>query len=92
MPDASFNPYVGAGVGYYLLDTDRFEVDDEVGFYGVIGGEFGDPDGLSFMVEGMYRNIEAEVRDDDIDDDIEFDDVDFDLSGPVLNAGIVWRF
>jgi opacity protein-like surface antigen len=87
-----FSPYIGGGAGYYLLDTTEGDIDDEVGFYGVIGTDFGNPDGLSFMVEGIYRNMEASVR-GDLDDDPDVDeDVDIQLGGFGINAGLVWRF
>jgi len=91
---AAFSPYVGGGVGYYLLDTSEGDIDDEVGWYAVAGGEFGRmPSGLAFNVEAIYRGIEATVNEDDdgFPDDIR-DDVHLDLSGIGVNAGIVWRF
>src|SRR5688572_12364374 len=33
--DAPFSPYVGAGGGYYLLNSSDVEIDDEVGWYAV---------------------------------------------------------
>jgi outer membrane protein W len=92
--DAAFSPYVGGGAGYYLLDTTEGDIDDEVGWYLVAGGDFGRrPSGLAFNVEAIYRGIEATVNEDDdgFPDDIR-DDVDLDLSGIGVNAGIVWRF
>lgn len=92
----AFTPYVGAGAGYYMLDTTEGEIDDEVGFYAVLGAEFGRQDsGLGFMVEGIYRQMEATVTDDPDDfpdpGDVE-DEVKFQLDGLGVNAGIVWRF
>lgn len=72
------NPYVGAGLGYYLLDTSFGDIDDESGWYAVAGADFGGlAQGLGFLAEGMYRNVETST---------------FDLSGFAVNAGIVWRF
>jgi hypothetical protein len=89
---SAFAPYVGAGGGYYLLDTNRGEIDDEAGWYGVIGGDFGHTDsGLGFNVEAMYRNMEVTVRDRNNGTDIE-SKVPFDLSGFTVNAGVVWHF
>ena len=95
-PDAAFSPYVGGGAGYYLLDTTEGDIDDEVGYYLVAGGDFGRmPSGLAFNVEAIYRSMEATVREeeDDFPDPGDIDeDVDIDLSGLGVNAGIVWRF
>lgn len=91
--DAPFSPYVGGGGGYYLLNSSDVEIDDEVGWYAVAGADFGRlSSGLAFNVEAIYRSMEATVTDDEdglpgIDEE-----VDFDLSGIGLNAGVVFRF
>jgi len=95
--DAPFSPYVGGGAGYYFLDTTEGEIDDEVGWYAVVGADFGKmSSGLSFNVEAIYRGMEATVRenrDDTIPDSGDIDeDVDLDISGLGVNAGITWRF
>lgn len=90
----SFTPYVGGGAGYYRLDTTEGDIDDEVGYYAVLGAEFArQPSGLGFMAEAIYRNMEATVTEDDdgFPDDIR-DDVILRLDGLGVNAGIVWRF
>lgn len=87
-----FTPYVGGGAGYYLLDTNRFDIDDEVGYYAVLGADIKGGTGLGFMVEGIYRNMEATVR-GDLDDNPRVDDeVDLQLGGFGVNAGLVWSF
>jgi hypothetical protein len=93
-PDAPISPYVGGGAGYYFLDTTEGQIDDEVGWYAVAGGDFGRlPSGMSFNVEAIYRNMEATVRNDpDSDLPNVDDDVHIDLSGLGFNAGVVWRF
>lgn len=87
-----FSPYLGGGAGYYLLDTTEGDIDDEVGYYAVLGADFTGPGGLGFMVEGIYRNMEASVRGDLDDDPGVDDDVDIQLGGFGINAGLVWRF
>jgi len=88
----TFAPYVGGGAGYYLLDTSEGDIDDEVGYYAVVGADWSRPSGLGFTVEGIYRNMEATVR-GDLDDDPDIDeDVDIQLGGFGVNAGLVWRF
>lgn len=89
---ARFSPYIGGGAGYYLLDTTEGDIDDEVGYYAVLGTDIGSPSGLSFMVEGIYRSMEATVRGSFGDDPSVDEDVDIQLGGLGLNAGIVWRF
>jgi hypothetical protein len=94
---AAVRPYFSAGAGYYLLDSDFGEVDDEVGYYGALGLEFGDDEGMAFFAEALYRKAEGEVRLDpqDIDDidDIDIDDrATFDLDGVGVNAGLRWHF
>ncbi|HSN85712.1 MAG TPA: hypothetical protein VL025_03090 [Thermoanaerobaculia bacterium] len=92
--DAVVSPYLGGGGGYYLLDTSEFDVDDEVGWYAVAGADFGrQSSGMAFNVEAIYRSMEATVREDadglpgDLDEE-----VDLDLGGVGLNAGVVFRF
>ena len=88
-----FSPYLGGGASYFLLDTNRGDIDDELGWYGVVGADIGAPNGLSFMAEAIYRNVEATVTNEEdlTNPDIE-DKVAFDLSGIGVNLGLVWRF
>ena len=91
---AAFNPYIGGGASYIMLDTTEGDIDDEVGYYAVLGSEFGQQgSGLSFMAEAIYRNVEATVVEDEdgFPDDID-EDVGLRLDGLGVNAGIVWRF
>ena len=95
---SAVRPYLGGGGTYYLLDIDRGELDDEFGWYGKGGIEFGSgPRGASFFVEAMYRSVEgsldADPEDFDDIDDVDFtDNVDLDLTGFSASAGIVWHF
>ena len=89
-PDMAINPYVGAGVSYFLLDTNIGDIDDEVGWYAVLGGEFGMAEGISLMAEVMYRDVEGTVEDFSA---AEFTgSPDIDLSGVAANVGAAWRF
>ncbi len=90
----AFSPYVGGGASYVFLDTTEGDIDDELGWYAVLGAEFArQPSGLGFMVEGIYRGIEATVTEDNdgFPDDIH-DNVNLNLDGFGVNAGLVWRF
>ena len=89
--DERVNPYVGGGAGYYLLDTNRGDVNDEVGWYAVAGLDFPTRAGFGINVEGIYRGMEATV--DNLGDSTHIRDrVDLNLDGFGLNAGIVWKF
>lgn len=90
-PHLAVNPYVGAGVSYHLLDSNEGSIDDEVGWYAVVGGEFGMTEGISFMGELMYRDVDGTVE--DLSDGLAVrDDVSADLSGFAVNLGAAWRF
>jgi opacity protein-like surface antigen len=91
--DGGFSPYLGAGGGYYKLDTDHGDVDDETGWYGLAGADFGDSEGPRFNLEVMYRRMEATVTNDqDLTDPNLSGKVNFDLSGVAVNAGLSWTF
>lgn len=83
-------PTLGAGVSYFMLDHDRFDIDDEVGWYGSLGLNFASEGSVGFFLEGVYRAAEGEVTEDE--EDIDFDRVTFDLDGIAANAGVVFRF
>lgn len=92
LPDETFRPYLGVGGSYYVLDDSRFEVDDEVGFYGAAGFSVGS-ESAAFFAEAIYRSVEATVVDDDLTDEFELDrEVALDLDGLSFNAGVRWRF
>lgn len=87
------NPYIGGGGTYFILDSDArgVEIDDELGFYGVVGARFGDDQGPAFFAEALYRTVEASASFEG--DDVDFDsEADIDLDGFAVNAGIVWTF
>ena len=90
----AFSPYVGGGASYYLLDTSEGDIDDELGWYAVVGAEFArQPSGLGFMAEAIYRGVEATVTEDsDGFPDHVHDDVNLNLDGFGVNAGLVWHF
>lgn len=71
-------PYIGAGVGYYLLDGKSPSIGNEVGAYGVLGADIRlgrrgpqtEPWGLS--IEVAYRELGG----------------DLDLGGPAFKVGL----
>ena len=91
LKNAAVSPYVGGGAGYYLLETDAGEIDDEVGYY-VVGGLDIGSGVVAFNVEGIYRNFEATVVDTGDDFPEIEDEVNFDLSGIGVQAGVIFRF
>lgn len=91
LKNALVSPYVGGGAGYYLLETDAGEIDDEVGYY-VVGGLDIGRGVVAFNVEGIYRNFEATVVDTGDDFPEIEDEVNFDLSGIGVQAGVIFRF
>jgi len=81
--------YVGAGVSYYLLDAVQ-EMDDELGFYAMVGAVFGR--GPAFFVEGMYRLADdGNIASDEIPGLEQFDGIDIGLDGPQVSFGILLR-
>jgi hypothetical protein len=92
--DGAADFWFGGGASYYFLslEDDNFEIDDEVGWLAFAGARFGDPEGMNFFVEGVYRGAEGTVVGDDLDPDTVEDEAKIDLNGPQVNAGIVWTF
>lgn len=88
--DSPLNPYIGAGGSYYFMDTNAGDVDDEVGWYLLVGGEMGMTQGLSFMLEGTYRSVEATIKPGQGATLIT--DSKLNIDGFGANAGVVWRF
>jgi hypothetical protein len=93
----TISPWIGAGVSYFLLDSTRrgVEVDDETGWHVSAGSRFGQREGVNFFAEALYRSTESTVRNEDEFPDDEFDivdEVDIDLDGISVNAGLLWRW
>ena len=88
---------IGAGGTYFLLDStlSRVDIDDELGWHASVGARFGDDQGASFFAEALYRTTEATItfeEEDGIDDPDVQDQVNIDLDGFAVNAGLLWRF
>ena len=95
--ESTFRPYASGGVSYFLMDSDFGEINDELGYYAGLGAGIGNPDGMSFFAEAIYRSAEAEVELDpdeldDIDDIDVRDSATFDLDGIGVNAGLRFSF
>ncbi len=89
LPDENLNVYLAGGGTYYFLDTDSFDVDDQLGWYAGAGADFVLSDHISIFAEFMYRGVEATVEDDDLD--MIEDDADIDMNGTVVNVGLVFK-
>jgi hypothetical protein len=93
--DKGFSPYLGAGVGYYLLNGNadkghQFQVDDVVGWYAVGGLEIPLGDHSAIHAEVQYRDVTGTAEGDSLSG-IK-DEKSLDLSGVVFSAGLVIRF
>ena len=84
LPSSPFNPYVGAGVTRYFLESDQGAIDDKNGIYGQAGIELGSS-GSHFFVEALWRKMETHVSLSSFDRNAKFD-------GIAANAGLVWRW
>jgi opacity protein-like surface antigen len=73
--------YVGMGVGYYFIDSDEIEIDDEVGLSAMLGCDQRIVDKLSVFAEVRYLWLEPDL-------DIRGLDADVDLSGVGANVGL----
>jgi hypothetical protein len=84
LPSGPVNPYLGAGLTYYFLDTDEGDVDNEAGIYGQAGLEFGGKT-RRFFVEALWRKMDTTISLAAFDRDTDFD-------GFAASAGYVWRW
>jgi len=87
----AFRPYVGAGGGYYLNDSDYAKIDDSWGYYGLVGFNFGSGNGADFFAEGIYRWVDTDVtiRNPAIGPPAV---TNVDLGGFGINMGVVFHF
>ena len=103
----TFSVYGGPGVGYYLFDgqisseqgprdvTYDVEVDDEGGWYALLGARAQLARNLALFVEGKYTWIDTSVEKlDDVgrETGIDWMGGDLDFSGLALNAGMLFTF
>ncbi len=89
-------PYIGGGGTYYLLDADNDEVgriDDEWGWYGVVGIDLPIGANWKLFIEAMYRDAEATLKGNDLGfGNPTVVDAFFDLKGPAVNGGIAFTW
>ena len=85
-------PYAGVGVGYYLYDgSDEVEIDDDVGFFPLLGLElrFGSRKQWALFGEARWLFLSTDIESAG-DEVVEFDDDDIDGVG--VNLGLIYRF
>jgi hypothetical protein len=76
-----FTPYGGVGVGYYFMDGDEFDIDDDWGYFPLLGLEVGFH---KFSLMGEARYIIMEADSDDVGE--------VDMEGLGVNLGAIIRF
>lgn len=81
--------YFSVGVSYFQFDADYGNVDDEWGFYGTLGATIGG-DTFRFFFEGVYRDVKATLKYENLD--LIEEDIKLDIGGFGVNAGLEWRF
>jgi hypothetical protein len=81
--------YFSVGVTYFQFDATYGDVDDEWGYYGMLGATIGG-DTFRFFIEGIYRDVNATIKYDDFD--LVEESVKLDIGGFGINTGLEWRF
>ncbi len=84
LPSSPINPYVGAGVTRYFLDTDQGGIEDKNGIYGEAGLDLGSGNSR-FFIEALWRKVDTQISLASFDRNARFD-------GIAANAGVVWRW
>lgn len=87
-------PYVGGGASFYVLDVDQDRqgrLDDEAGWYGLLGVEAPVSNNWVLYVEGMWREAEAQLKGNDLGFGSPVNQ-GFDMRGPTVNLGVAFRW
>jgi len=82
-------PYLGGGATYNYVSTDVGTVDNKWGWYGVAGLNWGNPYGIDFFVEAIYRDADTYLKFTDPVAGHQRTRVD--LSGLGINLGVVFH-
>lgn len=81
-------PYAGAGVGYYHFDGNGAEIDDNVGFFPLVGVEVG-LQRISVMAEARWLFLQTDVD----SAKAELANVTkANIDGVGINVGVIYRF
>jgi hypothetical protein len=81
-------PYAGIGGGYYIFEADDVDLDDDVGYFPLVGLEVGFRR-VALFAEARWLFLEADV-DSALDELEDLDDADVDGLG--VNVGLLFRF
>jgi len=80
-------PYVGVGAGYYLFEADDVDLDNNVGYFPLVGLEVG-LRRVALFAEARWLFLQT-----DTDAGLgELGDLDADVDGLGINAGLLFRF
>jgi hypothetical protein len=86
-------PRLGGGLSYVMIEVTGSnidtEVDDELGFYGLLGVDFAIGPRGAIYLEGLYRTTEAELRDFGLN---QFDRQTFTATGAAANVGVMFTW
>jgi len=83
LPLGNFLPYAGIGAGYYIFNEGDIDLDDEVGYFPLVGLQFNLGDDIGLFAEGRWLYLETDS--DDVKGDA-------DVSGFGLNIGVSLLF
>ncbi len=78
-------PYAGVGGGYYLFDADDGDLDDDVGFFPLLGLEAGFQR-VALFAEARWLFLETDAE------GVVGDVVEADVDGLGINVGLLFRF
>lgn len=97
-PAESLQFYMGGGGSYYMMESEvntpagrrDVDIDDEWGWYGLLGIKLELSQNLAIFGEGVYRQVEGSFPKDELEDPNS--DVDFKLDGFGANVGLMLLF
>lgn len=82
-------PALGVGLSYVNASSKLGEVDDELGYYGILGLEFDAAQNFGVFVEVLYRAVDSQIDGRGLDlPFIGFDQRELELQGVGVNAGL----